>query len=160
MQIEIDFDVFKELTARRRSEADSYNSVIRRLLNLPAANALSALQPISSTENCLAPEMENALAAYANKHSPPANALATALGGAWFDNIHFPEGTQFRATYKGRTYTAEIRDGRWVSSDGVIRTSPSAAAGAISNTNVNGWRFWYFKRPGDSEWMRMDILKP
>ncbi len=39
MQIEIDFEVFKSLTARRENEADSYNAVIRRLLELdpPAA---------------------------------------------------------------------------------------------------------------------------
>jgi hypothetical protein len=30
----------------------------------------------------------------------------------------FPDGTQFRVTYKGRTYTAEIKDGVWVGADG------------------------------------------
>ena len=159
MQIEIDFDVFKELTARRESEADSYNSVLRRLLKLPTANALADAASNKSFENALAPSTENALAAYARNHAPSANALANALGGAWFDNIHFPESTQFRATYKGQTYMAQIRGGRWVGADGIVRTSPSAAAGAISNTTVNGWRFWYFKRPGDEEWMRMDTLK-
>lgn len=34
MQIDIDFEVFKALTALRESEADSYNGVIRRLLDL------------------------------------------------------------------------------------------------------------------------------
>lgn len=156
MQIEIDFDVFKELTARRESEADSYNSVIRRLLKLPVANALAAYE---APRNALAPHPDNALAAYARAHAPPVNALAFALGGAWFDNIHFPEGTDFRATYKGQTFSAQIREGRWIGSDGIVRTSPSAAAGAISGTNVNGWRFWYFRRPGDADWSRMDVLK-
>lgn len=32
--IEIDFDVFKALTALRQSEGDSYNDVLRRLLRL------------------------------------------------------------------------------------------------------------------------------
>lgn len=32
--VEIDFEVFKELTARRRSEAMTYNDVIRELLGL------------------------------------------------------------------------------------------------------------------------------
>jgi hypothetical protein len=32
--VEIDFDVFKELTVRRLAESDSYNDVIRRLLDL------------------------------------------------------------------------------------------------------------------------------
>ena len=33
--IEVDFTVYKELTYRRESETDTYNSVIRRLLSLP-----------------------------------------------------------------------------------------------------------------------------
>jgi len=35
--IPIDFDVFKTLTARLESPADSYNRVLRRLLQLPTA---------------------------------------------------------------------------------------------------------------------------
>ena len=158
MQIEIDFDVFKELTARRESETDSYNAVIRRLLKLPTTSALAGYH--SGPTNALASRLDGALAHYVRKHSPSVNALANVLGGAWFDNVHFLEGTQFRATYKGQTHTAEICNGRWVGSDGIVRTSPSAAAGAISQTNVNGWRFWYFKRPGDDDWQRMDALKP
>ncbi len=34
-QIEIDFDVFKELTNRRSTEAVTYNDVVRDLLKLP-----------------------------------------------------------------------------------------------------------------------------
>lgn len=33
--IEVDFEVYKELTYQRKSEADSYNNVIRRLLKKP-----------------------------------------------------------------------------------------------------------------------------
>lgn len=36
-QIDIDFDVFKELTAKRRSEEHSCNDVLREILKLPAA---------------------------------------------------------------------------------------------------------------------------
>lgn len=36
MQIEIDFDVFKALTALRETEQVSYNDVLRTLLKLPA----------------------------------------------------------------------------------------------------------------------------
>lgn len=154
MQIEIDFDVFKELTARRESEEDSYNSVIRRLLKLPVTNALASIAS-GSDQNLTAGVRQNALAAYASANPLTPNALS----GAWFDNVHFPEATQFRATYKGQAHFAKISGGRWVGGDGVTRTSPSAAAGAISNTTVNGWRFWYCKRPTDAEWVRMDELK-
>ena len=152
MQIEIDFDVFKALTSLRKSETDSYNSVIRRLLKLPTQNALA--DALSRPQ----PSHDNALTGRASAMPQYHNVLMS-LGGVWFDNIHFPEGTRFRATYKGQTYVAEVRNGCWVGNDGIVRTSPSAAASAISNTNVNGWRFWYFKRPGDPDWARMDDLK-
>lgn len=79
--------------------------------------------------------------------------------GAWIGNVFFPDGTQFRATYKGRSYRAEIKLGEWVDENGVRRQSPSEAAGAISATKVNGWRFWYAKRPADDEWVRLDELR-
>jgi hypothetical protein len=130
MQIEIDFDVFKALTALRDSEVDSYNSVIRRLLNLP-----SGMMKLSDL------------------------ATAGTRFGLWLGDVHFPEGTKFRATYKGQTYTAEIKNDKWVDQDGTPRNSPSEAAGAISGTNVNGWRFWHAQRPGDPTWRRLDDLK-
>jgi hypothetical protein len=162
MDIEIDFDVFKALTALRKSESDSYNAVIRRLLELPDPPALNALAnwrdldpvKLAKTGNALAGIVQNAISDMPNR-----NALLDAMGGVWLSNTHFPDGTQFRATYKGQTYLAEIRGGRWVGQDGVVRTSPSEAASAISGTNVNGWRFWFAKRPGDPGFKRMDEFK-
>ena len=55
----------------------------------------------------------------------------------------------FGVTYKGRTYTAEVKDGVWVGADGQTRASPSEAAVKITGNSVNGWRFWQCKRPGD-----------
>ncbi len=72
----------------------------------------------------------------------------------------FPEGTQFRATYKGRTYTAEIRNGLWTDSDGSVRNSPSEAAVKITGKPWNGWRFWHCKRPQDKSWALIDTLRP
>jgi hypothetical protein len=157
MQIEIDFDVFKALTALRESERDTYNSVLRRLLRLPRITPENALLRLAQGASEAQP---NALAS-ATSENPVRNrnALLEALDGAWFGNVHFAEGTQFRATYKGQTYFAEIRDGRWVGRDGVVRTSPSDAASAISGTNVNGWRFWFARTPGDQNWVRMDEFK-
>lgn len=161
MQIDIDFDVFKSLTALRVTESDSYNCVIRRLIGLPAPDAY-----FDQSQNALLnpmPSQVNALAGFvrSSKATPVAsqNALLGALGGVWLGNTHFPEGTLFRATYKGKTYSASVKDGRWIDADGVARTSPSEAASAISGTNVNGWRFWFAKRPSDSEWHRLDLFK-
>jgi hypothetical protein len=175
MQIDIDFEVFKALTALRESEADSYNAVIRRMLGLPSQNALSTLLE-KTPPNALAGGV-NALASMPTSRprrgmfgqAKHVNALASNIAiddllgryshGAWFSNVHFPEGTKFRATYKGQTYHAQIKDGKWLGEDGVARTSPSDAAGAISGTNVNGWRFWHAQLPDDPAWHRLDEFK-
>ena len=78
--------------------------------------------------------------------------------GCVFDGVLFPDGTRFRKTYKGQTYRAEIRDGRWIGSDGAPRKSPSDAAVAITNNSVNGWRFWEFQRPEETTWRLMDTI--
>ena len=163
MQIEIDFDVFKTLTSMRQSEADSYNAVLRRVLKLPNKNALltaaggGAADIIAEYASGSRPRNAIAAAAEGREWGAVPNALLPE--GAWFDNTLFPNGTRFRATYKGRTFTAEIRDGCWIDSDGTVRTSPSAAAGAISNTTVNGWRFWHGLLPETSNWRRLDEFK-
>jgi hypothetical protein len=143
MQIDIDFDVFKELTARRRDESDSYNEVIRRLLGFPATDLGHV----------------NALEQLAKGGPDKTVGLNGATKGVWYSNVFFPNGSRFRATYKGRTYSAEIRDEQWIDHEGHSKNSPSDAAGSISRTNVNGWRFWYVKRPQDDDWVRMDELK-
>ena len=139
--IEIDFEVFKGLTAELLSETDSYNDVIRRMLKLPDTQA-----------DALPGEVD----------IPGLPAIATNIGqtsGIWLSNVFFPNGTLFRATYKGRTYRAQIRNSQWIDEFGQARSSPSDAAGAISKTNVNGWRFWFVRRPHDEDWQRLDALK-
>jgi len=133
MQIEIDFDVFKALTARRRDETHSYNEVIRELLGL-------------------ADEKATSLAAAAIDQSVPAKRSFHSRG------VVLPHGTQLRAIYKGRTYGAQIDDGRWIDDSGVEHTSPSAAAKDITHNSVNGLRFWQGKRPGDTNWYALDVL--
>lgn len=126
--IEIDFDVYKELTLRRQTESTTYNDVLRELLGLDAETG-------------------------EHKSDAPTN------HGAVYQGILLPEGTQFRVSYKGRTYRGCIKNGKWVDEGGRVRRSPSEAASAITRTNVNGWRFWDFKRPEDSEWRRMRVLQ-
>lgn len=126
--IEVDFDVFKELTNRRPTESVSYNDVLRDLLKLNKAPAKtgSVLQE----------------------------------GGVVFDGVHFPEGTQFRKTYKGKLYTAQIRGGAWVDNNNAKCSSPSDAARKVTGNNVNGWRFWECKRPGDATFRLLEGLRP
>ena len=79
--------------------------------------------------------------------------------GVIMQGVHLPEGTQFRVIYKGQNYTAEIKGSKWIGSDGATRRSPSDAATAITGNNVNGWRFWSYKMPGDASWQKMSNLQ-
>lgn len=142
MQIEIDFEVFKELTARLEDEADTYNEAIRRLLNLPASDLTLTPAPA---------EMEGVAGQISSRFKN--------TSGVWFSSVFLPDGTALRATYKGRTHYASISHGVWIDSSGGFRSSPSDAASAISKTSVNGWKFWFVRRPQDTDWQRLDSLR-
>ena len=147
MQVEIDFEVYKALTLLRESEDDSYSDVIARLLTLSKVEVADG-----DLYDKLRPAKDDLFAALWKGPSTPDS-------GAWIGNVHFPNGTRFRATYKGRTYHAQIKDDVWIGEDGIVRRSPSEAASAISDTNVNGWRFWFGIRPSEDEWKRLDEFR-
>jgi hypothetical protein len=146
MQIEVDFEVFKALTIRRIDEADSENDVLRRLLGLetpPVANSEIDLLRAWST-----PPVTNA---YATKSPPPSSEDWVAKG------VRFPAGTEFRADYKGRTYTARVEGGGLVV-NGEKYNSPSAAAISITGNPVNGWKFWECRYEGQP-WLVLHNLR-
>lgn len=141
MQIEVDFDVFKALTVRRTHEGHTYNDVLRDILGL-GAKTVHHLQAQDIATG-------------------PAEIGRVAIGivnGLSLKGTILPDGTLLRATYKGRLHTARIENGEWISEHGRKYTSPSAAAYAISNTNINGWRFWEAKRPSDAVWQKLETL--
>tara|TARA_B100001765_G_C19376565_1_gene281537 strand:- start:208 stop:585 length:378 start_codon:yes stop_codon:yes gene_type:complete len=76
-----------------------------------------------------------------------------ALGGRFL-----PNGTELRARYKGQVYSAEIVSEKFVH-DGKTYSSASAAAKAVTGTNVNGLQFWEVKRPGDVDWKSLKSLQ-
>lgn len=125
--IEVDFEVFKQLTARRETEETTYNDVIRQLLKLP---------PKRITET---------------------SSLPTSLQGWTSKGVLFPNGTEFRATYKGTTYAAKVEGGKLLL-NGRIMNSPSEAANAITKNSVNGWTFWECKRPNEGRWRQLDSI--
>jgi hypothetical protein len=136
MQIEIDFEVYKGLTALRHGEDHSYNDVIRALLGLPEPSGRQHGQGGSSP----------------HADEQPAKRSFESR------DLSLPHGTQLKATYKGRNYTARIDDGRWIDSEGRDHNSPSAAARFITGSNVNGLRFWQARRIGAHDWWRLDAL--
>lgn len=145
MQIEIDFDVYKALTARRVHERHTYNDVLRELLDLGPALVPEA-HP-GSFQGVMAQVADHFSR---NLIGPPGSFVSRGL--------HLPDGTKLRARYKGSLYYAAIVDGCWVDEHGKQHSSPSSAATDITGTNVNGLRFWEAMRPADTEWRRLDML--
>lgn len=130
--IDIDFEVYKLLTMQREAESDSYNDVLRRMLNLDA-------KPAATVKG---------------------TALVSRNGSAWVSKgVTFPDGTEFRATYKGRVCTAKIARGRLIAEGEKSATSLSQAARFITNNSVDGWTFWEVKRPTDLEWRKAGDLR-
>jgi hypothetical protein len=75
-----------------------------------------------------------------------------------------PAGTEFLATYKGKTYLARAENGALVL-NGRRLDSPSAAAMSITGKPVNGWTFWEGRLPGRTAWQiikaqRSSVVKP
>ena len=132
--LEIDFDVYKAIFALRANERVTENDVLRELLGL-------------------SPKKEIPIAA------PKSSGVAIEGIDDWLvKNVRFPVGTDFRATYKGKTYTGRVQGGALMV-DGKRYESPSSAAVAITAGAVNGWRFWEARLPGKASWQLIDSLR-
>ena len=65
---------------------------------------------------------------------------------------------KLRADHKGTTVRATVRRDGWVSYDGDLYRSPSAAAQAVVGRSCNGWSFWSYERAPGS-WARLRELR-
>lgn len=82
--IDVDFDVYKQLTVRRATEDVSYNDVIRELLGLEQTKAVISSETASTSDDWVA------------------------------KGVRFPVGTEFRANYKGQMRAARVENGALV----------------------------------------------
>jgi len=135
--IEIDFDIHKLIEAERRSFSETPKDVLRRLLKIPKAEQVAA--------------------------SSDARKVAT---GSWQgDGVELEHGTELRMEYNKKNYSGRIINGSWVV-EGREFSSPSGAASGIAltkkgkPTKLDGWGYWYVKRPGTDNWTRLDDLRP
>lgn len=87
----------------------------------------------------------------------PIPAITEAAAWVW-KGVTLPDGTELRAEYKGKAYSARVANGEWTQ-DGKTYSSPSAAAYAVTGSSVNGWTFWTVKRPGDGGWTPIGQLR-
>ena len=128
--IDVDFEVYKQLTVRRATEQVTYNDVVRDLLGIKPGAVSTQLtgDTGSSSEDWVA------------------------------KGIHFPFGTDFRASYKGKMHTAKVEGGAMVL-NGKKYYSPSPAAMSVTDSAINGWRFWECRFPGKSGWQLLENLR-
>jgi hypothetical protein len=132
--LEVDFDVYKAIFALRANERVTENDVLRELLGLT-------------------PKKEAPVAALKSNGAP-----TDGVDDWLVKNVRFPAGAEFRATYKGKTYTGRVQGGALIV-DGKRYESPSSAAVAITGGAVNGWRFWEARLPGKASWQLIDSLR-
>ncbi len=134
-QVDIDFEVFKELTIRRPTEDVTYNDVIRGLLNLSARSQRGSVPPQRG-------------------NSQPPKGMSWVVG-----DTSIPAGSEFTADYKGKTYSGIVKDGKLVLSDGHTFATPSAAGVHITGSKVNGWRFWKCRLPSANQYVVLERLR-
>lgn len=144
--VHVDLEVFKALTVRLEYEGQTHNDILRELLGLDSI--IEETPPEPAIVNALA-----ALSKSADQFGRPAE------HGFFSRGLFLPHGTKLRARYKGKQYLAAIQKDHWVDQTGQIQASPSAAATAITDTNVNGLRFWEALRPGDTTWRRLEFIR-
>jgi len=66
--------------------------------------------------------------------------------------------------YLGQRYEGEVRDGKWFINAQSF-TTPSEAASRVARTregkqpSLDGWKYWYVKRPTDPDWTSIDELR-
>ncbi len=128
--IEIDFDVYKTIETNRNSFAEKANDVLRRLLGIDAPNL---------------------------KVMPTGKPYT-------YQHMELPHGTEARMTYNNVAYTARIENGFWITEDGQRHKSPSGAASAVAitkdggRTKLDGWTYWYVKKPGSPDFIHLTDL--
>ena len=101
--IEVDFDVFKALTARRASEDVTENDVLRQLLRLPPRSPPTTVSDSPGPEDWVT------------------------------KGVRLPTGTELRATYKGQTHLAHVASGALVINSKRFNSPSAAAMSITHN---------------------------
>jgi hypothetical protein len=79
--------------------------------------------------------------------------------GAWeVRGASFPAGTEFRAHHDDRWHYAKVEGGALVA-EGERYHSPSGAARVVTGYTTNGWTFWECRRPGETGWTPIAVLR-
>lgn len=127
--IVVDFEVFKEVTARRAHEGVSENDVLREALGLPASG------------------------------QKPASAQQAEGKFWTSEGVRFPVGTRLRHRFRGsgRIVEAEMTE-HGVRLNGRTFSGLSPAAAESAGHQSNGWQFWEVQQE-DGTWKKADSLR-
>jgi len=135
--IEIDVEVHKKIEILRTNFEETPNDLLRKSLDLPPKKGR-----------------------FASVQSAPNDE-----GRPWMGKgVTLPHGTLLRMEYNGSVYNGHIDNGRW-NVEGILARSPSDAANSVAvtkdgrHTNLNGWNYWYAKRPQDRSWRPLASLR-
>ncbi len=86
-------------------------------------------------------------------------------GRPWiWKGVTLEVGTLFHMEYLGKQSDGEVRDGQWWI-EGKAFGTPSQAAKILNRTreykqpSLDGWKYWYVKRPADDGWVLLDALR-
>lgn len=136
--IKIDLEIYQKIWAERRNTDESDNDILRRLLALPSAPGSGTKQQSVAVES---------------------------KGRSWiWKGVTLEAGTLLHMEYLGRLSDGEVRDGQWWIGDKAFDT-PSQAAKMLNRTredkepSLDGWKYWYIKRPSDDGWVLLDALR-
>ena len=129
--IQIDFDVFKAITARREHEKMTENDVLRALLGLSLTTRVLPLAERGVEET--------------DKY--------------WMsEGVRFPVGMVLTHTFRGgRTVEATIVE-TGILVDGKVHGGLSPAGTAVAGYQLNGWRFWGLPNKA-GKWVSADSLR-
>ncbi len=127
--IEVDTDVFRELSLLRVSEDISFNHVLRDILGLDCNK---------ETEN-----------AGSDDCNPP---WVT-------ENVVFPHGALFRGRYKGCVYLARVENGALMLKGKKFLSPTAAAFSITKKSSLDGWLFWECKPLKRGPWISISKFK-
>ncbi len=127
--IDVDFDVYRELTSRRTSEEVSYNDVLRQLLGLPP------------------------------KSFDPQAAKSQAPTSDWkAGGLTFAEFTEIKLTHKGTVHQGRVEKGAFVLK-GKSYPALEELVNEITQGNPQDWIFWSQRKPGESTWTELKAFR-
>ena len=124
--IQVSTDVFAALWAKRQPAEDNENAILERLLGLPKGPEVGP--PVLVVQS------------RGGERQPRGDG---GIHNGLF-NVHFPPGFEIFRTYKGKRYSATVREGRWIM-NGEAFPSLFALSMAIVDSRENPWVHWRYR---------------